>query len=98
MDMWICRLEKKDKARAHGEDGQPRERQDPSTGEGEGREDQTRETSPKHRGGGRTRQERQYPSAREGVTDIQLRHDPSAGDAGIGQKDYIPAHGKEGHT
>ena len=32
--MWICRLEKKDKARAHGRDGQPREGQDPSTGEG----------------------------------------------------------------
>ena len=93
MDMWICRLEKKDKARAHGRDGQPREGQDPSTGEGgpdkrgitqaHGRtEDKTGETIPKRKGG----------------RDRQERHDPSAGDAGLDQKAYTPAHGTSCHT
>ena len=44
-----------------------------------------------------TRQEGQHPSAWD-QTDRQVRHDPSSGDAGLGQTYYIPAHAAEGHT
>ena len=45
-------------------------------------EDKTGETLPKRKGG----------------RDRQERHDPSAGDAGLDQKGYTPAHGTSCHT